>query len=201
MITSLGLVAEFDVINSSSEFREKIDEYDFSLVCFVDGRSEQGDVIKDHMRALALKGDFGRELRDRFAFLFVPAHKDKLSHVVEKYGYQGEPLFALFEFDQLVVKGDLEGDFSVESMRSFILDAVKEAIEELKDDIKEEKKAKRHEERYRSRPRFHVGFGTGYYPGYGYYHRGRPYWWHRRYYRHPYRHYHRGSGVRVGFGF
>ena len=201
---SVGLFARYDVVSSSSEFKSALHDYDYTFACFADEHSQQGRHIKDKMQALSLKSDFGGDLRDRFSFVFVPAQKHKLSFLSRKYGYQGKPLFLLFEFDQLVVASDLGQDYSIERMENFITEAIADSLKELLEDVKDQKEAARRSEKFQPKPRFHVGFSTGYYPGYGYYRYGKPYWWHRRYSRFPYRGaraaYHHRPGFSVGFG-
>lgn len=197
LMITVGLFAEYDVVYRPSEFRNKLNDYDFSFVCIADEHSDHGREVKDAMRVLSLKGHFGKDLKDRFTFLFVPAQKERLSSVVKKYGYQGKPLFMLFEFDHEIMSSDLNGDYSTDRMKEFINETIADSLFELLDDVKEAKEAEHRQERYRPRARFHIGFGTGYYPGWGYYRGGSPYWWSKRYYRAPYRHFY-SRGYRHG---
>lgn len=193
---SVGLQARFHSIESEHEFEQKIDDFDYSLVCFADSKSHAGGRIKDTMSSMASSGEFKSLLHDRFGFLFVRTERDRNHELARHYHYDGKPLFIIFERDQKLISDTLNRDYSRRSISNFIEKELAHSLKDIKDDVRAERKNRS----YRSEPRVHIGFGTGYYPGYGYYRGGRPYWWHRRYggYRRPY---YGGYGYRHRPGF
>lgn len=198
-LSAVSLQARYHSIESEREFEQKVDDFDFSLVCFVDSKSHSGDQIKEAMRDLAASHDFKSLLHDRFGFLYVRADRDRNHALARRHGYDGKPLFIIFEGDHKLKTEHLSGQYSRRELAKFIDKELSSALDEIKDDVRAERK----EKNYKSKPRVHIGFGTGYYPGYGYYRGGRPYWHHRRYGRHhrPYRRgYHRRPGFYFGIG-
>lgn len=200
VVMGFSLEARYYSIESHKEFNRRIDDFDFSLVCLMDSDSKAGKVAKEAMMSLASSHDFRELLHDRFGFLFVRVDKRRNESLLDELGYDGKPLFILFERDHRLKSSTLGGNYTRRSIVEFIEQELEQALEEVKEDVRQERIEKR---RYQSRPRVHLGFGTGIYPGYGYYHNGYPYWWHRRYRRayRPWRHHRRHHGGRAGFYF
>ena len=182
-----GLFGRYELVETPVEFRELLDEHDYTLACFVDTQSDQGRFLSDIMELLALSGDFGKRLQDRFAFVVLPAQRARLSKLVEKYEYEGDPLFVLFEFDRLVAKSDLQGNYGVDAIKQFLNDSIEDSLVELLLDVERIKEAARNQEQHAPSCRVTLDQITGLYPRRGFLFRGKPYWWYRRYYRAPYK--------------
>ncbi|MBM17939.1 MAG: hypothetical protein CL947_02640 [Epsilonproteobacteria bacterium] len=181
-LSGIESFARYESVESEKEFIKRIDDFDFSLVCFADSTSGQGKIIIDAMNYLSDLDMFSDELRHRVGFLFVHAEDDSAKKLIQKYGYQGRPLFIIFEGgDEIkVAESLLSVPYTRQKIKNFVVQSIGQALEEIREDVAQQR-SMNNRKQPGSFPRIRVGLSTNYYPGYGYYRAGRPYWWHRRY--------------------